>query len=121
MPGGADSLVHTRRCLERAALDIDDPPIALLDLDLRIAFPSLEWAVIRNAVQEFAPGLSQWTAWCHLGGNDVQLPCGDWIQCNRGAEQRDRHGLVYCALALATCAEAARRAVEAEGGWVWDV
>ena len=93
---------------------------AILDLDLRNAFPSLEWPAVRAAVDEWAPELPRWTSWCHQGAVGIQLPSGDWVECDRGAEQGDPLGPVYCALTLLRCADAGRRAVEARGGWVWD-
>ena len=63
LPGGADTLVHLRRCLERAAGGSALPAIAGLDLDLRNAFPSLEWPAVRSGVHEWAPELDRWTAW----------------------------------------------------------
>ena len=120
MPGGADTLVHLRRCMEQAAGRGELPAAAVLDLDLRNAFPSLEWPAVRAAVRAHAPELEQWTAWCHGGPVDIQLPSGEWTACDRGAEQGDPLGPVYCALTLLGCAAAGRAAVEALGGWVWD-
>ena len=119
LPGGADALIHLRRCLEQAADRVEDAAV-MLDLNLRNAFPSLEWSAVREGVQIFAPEISQWTLWCHGDVVHIQLPCGKWISCDRGAEQGDPLGLAYCALALLHCAEAGRRAVEDLGGWVWD-
>ena len=120
LPGGADALVHLRRCLEQAAADAGSEAIALLDLDLRNAFPSLEWSAVRAAVGERAPELQPWTKWCHGAPSQIQLPCSEWIPCDRGAEQGDPLGPAYCGLVLLRCASAGRRAVEAAGGWVWD-
>ena len=120
MPGGADTLVHLRRCMEQAAGRGELPAAAVLDLDLRNAFPSLEWPAVRAAVRAHAPELEQWTAWCHGGPVDIQLPSGEWTVCDRGAEQGDPLGPVYCALTLLGCVAAGRAAVEALGGWVWD-
>ncbi len=50
----------------------------------------------------------------------VQLPAGQWVECDRGAEQGDPLGPAYCALTLLRCAMKARGAVEALGGWAWD-
>ena len=92
----------------------------MLDLALRNAFPSPEWAAVRAAVREHCPEISLWTEWCHGRSAQVLLPCGKWIACDRGAEQGDPLGPAYCALVLIRCAEAGRRAVEELGGWVWD-
>ena len=60
IPGGADVLVHFRSNLEAALLLDDSPAIAVLDLDLRNAFPSFEWDSIREAVGEYLPALLPW-------------------------------------------------------------
>ena len=119
LPGGANALVHLRRCLELAAHDIDEA-VVVLDLDLRNAFPSLEWPAVRAAVRDLAPEASAWIHWCQGEAVHVQLPCGKWMRCDRGAEQGDPLGPAYCALTLIRCAQAGRAAVEAVGGWVWD-
>ena len=119
MPNGADVLVHLRRCLEFVS-DRSDMPFVALDLDLRNAFPSLEWPSIRRAIEEHFPSLSAWTSWCHRGDSQVLLPSGEWYSCDRGAEQGDPLGPVYCAAVLIRVAAQARAAVESEGGWVWD-
>ena len=117
--GGCDVLVHLRRCLEHV-LAASDEAFVILDLDLRNAFPSLEWSAIRAAVSEHAPDLLPWTSWCHQSASRVLLPNGTWFECNRGAEQGDPLGPVYCALTLLGVASAARDAVVARGGWSWD-
>ena len=119
LPGGADALVLLRRQLEAVA-GIGDEAVAILDLDLRNAFPSFEWPAIRAAVGKWMPQLSDWTAWCHQKPGRIQLPCGEWTECDRGAEQGDPLGPLYCALVLLDCAEEGRAAVEAFGSWSWD-
>ena len=119
LPGGADALVHLRRCLEQAAHGIGDAMV-MLDLDLRNAFPSLEWPSVRAAVRDLAPELGAWTEWCHGEAAHLRLPCGQWTTCDRGAEQGDPLGPAYCGLVLIGCAEAGRQAVEARGGEMWD-
>ena len=119
LPGGAEALIHLRRCLEQAAAGVDDAAV-VSDLDLRNAFPSLEWPAVRAAVRDLAPEAGAWTNWCHGEATHVQLPCGKWIVCDRGAEQGDPWGPAYCGLVFIRCAEAGRRAVEELGGWVWD-
>ena len=58
-------LVHVRRCMEAS---VPRGEIAvLMDLDLRNAFPSFEWSAVRRAVDQHAPTLAGWTAWCHGG------------------------------------------------------
>ena len=65
LPGGADALVHMRRCLEQSAGCSEGEAAAVLDLDLRNAFPSMEWPAVRAAVRDLAPELDAWTTWCH--------------------------------------------------------
>ena len=59
VPGGAEVLVHTRRTLEEVLSAGSHEPLAVLDLDLRNAFPSLEWDAIREVVCTHAPGCSR--------------------------------------------------------------
>ena len=120
LPGGADALVHLQRNIEQTMAEGDGEALALLDLDLRNAFPSLEWDAIEAALAEHAPELGPWTRWCHSTPARVLLPSGAWVECDRGAEQGDPLGPVFCGLILLRCAGAARAAVEAAGGWVWD-
>ena len=91
MPGGSDVLIHLRRCLE-AQLEVSEEASVVLDLDLRNAFPSLEWGAIEVAVAADCPDLSKWTAWCHQAHSDILLPQGTWMKCNRGSEQGDPLG-----------------------------
>ena len=60
------------------------------------------------------------TRWCHQQQGQIRLPDGSWASCDRGAEQGDPLGPVYCALALLRVAREAREAVEATGAWCWD-
>ena len=56
VPGGAEALVHFRGLLEAALREEGlGHSIAVLDLDLVNAFPSLEWDSIRAAVDEAVP------------------------------------------------------------------
>ena len=57
IPGGADALVHFRSVFEDVLQADSGPALAVLDLDLRNAFPSFEWDAIHEAVKEFAPSL----------------------------------------------------------------
>ena len=119
LPGGAEALIHLRRNLEEAAADSPEA-VVILDLDLRNAFPSLEWASIREAVDRWAPALGPWTTWSHASEGRILLPCGTWIEADRGAEQGDPLGPLYCALTLLDCASAGRAACRAAGYWCWD-
>ena len=119
VPGGCDVLVHLRRNLE-AVVSGSEVPLVHLDLDLRNAFPSLEWEATRTAVDKHFPSLSNWTRWCHQAASRVLLPDGTWHHVDRGAEQGDPLGPVYCGAVLLDVAAAARQAVISAGGWVWD-
>ena len=121
LPGGADALVHFRRCLEQAAGGIHAEAVAILDLDLRNAFPSIEWQAVRSAVQELAPELGPWTRWCHGAPAQVQLPCGQWISCDRGAEQGDPLGPAYCGLVLADVLAQVRQDLGAAADQILDM
>ena len=119
MPGGCEVLIHARRCLDRILASLDDPYV-MLDLDLRNAFPSLEWSEIRAAVEERMPSLGPWTSWCHSRAARVQLPDGSWHVCDRGAEQGDPLGPIYCALTLLIVSEKALAAAKSDGSDAWD-
>ena len=118
-PGGAEALIHLRQNLEHAAAESNDC-VVILDLDFRNAFPSFEWAAVRQAVDRWMPLLSPWTHWCHRSAGRVCLPCGTWTSVDRGAEQGDPLGPLYCALTLLDCAAAARAACKRAGFWCWD-
>ena len=49
-----------------------DEELAVLDLDLRNTFPSLEWDSIEESVAEHTPSLGAWTRWCHAEPAQVQ-------------------------------------------------
>ena len=102
VPGGAEALIHFRTCLEDSLRTDDGPALAILDLDLRNAFPSLEWPSIRAGVEEFMPGISGWTRWCHSSKVFVELPCGTRVWKDRGAEQGDPLGAIYCGVTIAS-------------------
>ena len=120
LPGGADVLVHARRCLEAAA-ESSSSAVAVLDLDLRNAFPSFEWSAVREAVHREFPALDAWTAWTHQAPARICLPTGTWIECDRGAEQGDPLGPVYCCLVLLHVAEATAASVLDSGSWCTDL
>ena len=104
LPGGADLLIHTRAVIE-AALEDD---MALVDLDMENAFPSVTWAAIDSAVAELAPALLPWTRWCHRGPVRVWLPSGQAYYVDRGIEQGDPLGPAYCGLVMGRIARDAR-------------
>ena len=91
-----------------------------MDLDLWNAFPSLEWDAIREAVTADLPALLPWSLWCQQATTEVRLPAGEWISCDRGAEQGDPLGPLFCAVVLRRAAKRARDAVASAGFWVWE-
>ena len=119
VPGGCEVLIHARRCLDSILASSADAYV-MLDLDLRNAFPSLEWSAIRAAVAEHMPSLAPWTSWCHGRAASVQLPDGSWHTCDRGAEQGDPLGPVYCALTLLAVSRKAMAAATADSSAAWD-
>ena len=77
LPGGADVLIHTRLVLERLCREGKvDNVMAMLDIDFKNAFPSIEWDSIREAVDILLPKLSIWCAWCHEAPMNMQLHSG---------------------------------------------
>ena len=75
---------------------------------------------MRRAVDAECPALGAWTAWCHGAPAAIQLPTGSWVDCDRGAEQGDPLGPVYCGLVLLEAARSACAVVRSQGGWAWD-
>ena len=120
-PGGAEALVHARDTVEKHIAGVAGENVVVIDVDLRNAFPSLEWAPIRDAIAEAVPGVAKWTCWVQSASANVHLPGGDTYSIDRGAEQGDPLGGLYCAAVLARVAAHASEAVRAAGGWVWDV
>ena len=110
LPGGADTLIHARRILESVGDSDEDAATIMLDLDLRNAFPSLEWGAIRRALASHCPELLDWVRWTHQAESQIQLPDDSWIGVNRGAEQGDPLGPVFCGLVLIDVARAAELA-----------
>ena len=100
VPGGADALIHFRVEVEKA-LQHSKKAMAVIDVDLKNAFPSFEWDSIRQAVIKRCPKLLAWTEWCHVEPASVYLPSGAKLFVDRGAEQCDPLASVYCALVLA--------------------
>ena len=100
-PGGAETLIHFRLILEKIFRSgTVNEAMALVDIDLQNAFPSLEWDAIREAIMSDLPQLSQWCKWCHASSSAVYLPSGGTVECDRGAEQGDPLGPVFCAVVL---------------------
>lgn len=60
-PGGVDVLVHFRIVLEKIARAGSlEEVMAILDIDFKNMFPSIEWIAIRDAIAELLPQLSKW-------------------------------------------------------------
>ena len=117
---GAEILIHARTLIERNLAATVDEPVAVIDVDLRNAFPTLEWRAIREAVAGVVPGVGPWTEWLHQTPGTVHLASGEAVEIDRGAEQGDPLGGLYCAAVLAPVAGTAAAAVGDTGGWVWD-
>jgi len=100
MPCGTDALVHFRATLEEALRADDNEALAVLDLDLRNAFPSLEWDAIRASVARHMPSLLPWITWSHGQPSPVHLPSGGVKWVDRGAEQGDPLGSILCGLVV---------------------
>lgn len=115
IPGGADALIHFRVGVESFLKQHSTDPVAIIDVDFSNAFPSLEWESIRGAIREELPDLLSWTTWCHRSAVQVILPCGRIIEIDRGAEQGDPLGPIYCAAVLAKVARRLRERCQAEG------
>ena len=62
IPGGLDVVVAFRLTAERV-LSGREQRTAVVDIDLKNAFPSFEWAAIRGACATHFPGLSAWLDW----------------------------------------------------------
>ena len=114
MPGGAEALIHLRAVAEELLASKGEQVVAVLDLDFRNAFPSLEWPSIRSSVAAHFPQLLPWTEWCQSEPAPVLLPSGQVIRIDRGAEQGDPLGSLYCAVVLADVVERARGTVQRE-------
>ena len=120
VPGGADALIHFRVELEKV-LHLSAKAMAVIDVDLKNAFPSFEWDSIRQAVLKHCPKLLAWTEWCHVKAALVHLPSGAKLCVDRGAEQGDPLGSVYCALVLADALEIVRERLRAKGVDIFDL
>ena len=111
LPGGAEVLVHLRSVVESALQRGDCTPVAVLDVDFKNAFPSFEWDSIRRSMAKHFPEILPWTSWCHSEPGLVYLPSGGTVRIDRGAEQGDPLGSLYCAVVMADVAEATRHAM----------
>ena len=80
-------MVHFRGVLEECLQKGDGLVVACLDVDLKNAFPSLEWDSIREAVERNLPELRAWTQWAHKEAALVHLPGGGTLPVDKGAEQ----------------------------------
>ena len=93
----------------------------MIDVDFKNAFPSIEWVAIREAIKDSLPELSDWCCWCHETPSRIMLPCGAIRVCDRGAEQGDPLGPIYCAVVLGHVMEKARLPLEGDGITLSDV
>ena len=121
-PGGVDVLVHFRIVLEKIArAGSIGEVLAILDINFKNMFPSIERKSIREAIAELLPQLSKWCSWCHRRSSSVRLPSGATVLCDRGAEQGDPLGPVYCAAVLSIVLNRARLRLENDGISIADV
>ena len=114
IPGGTDVLVHFRGVLEELLQENSDLVLAVLDLDLQNAFPSFEWDSIQAAVKKFMPKLLGWTRWVQKEPATAHLPSGEKLAVDRGAEQGDPLGSLYCGLVVAMVMEHTRKRLDEE-------
>ena len=112
IPNGTEILIHFRSIAE-ALLKGAGPVMACIDIDFENCYPTLEWDSIREAVARDVPSLLPWVTWCHAAPVPVYLPSGEVRMLDRGAEQGDPLGNVFCALVLAGVARRARETVVA--------
>ena len=68
----------------------------------------MSWAAIREGLSAYLPEFLPWTTWCHWQPVPVTLPSGDVAFSDRGAEQGDLIGPMYCAVVLAMVVHRAR-------------
>ena len=61
-----------------------------------------------------ASKLLAWTDWCHMEGASVYLPSGVELRVNRGGEQGDPLGPVYCLPIIADIFEVVRERLHAK-------
>ena len=100
VPGGTEGLIHFRTSIEQH-ISRSSPVLAMIDVDFQNAFPSVEWDSIRSVVGKQFPAVSGWARWCHASESQIILPSGARVQSDRGVEQGDPLGPVYCALVIA--------------------
>ena len=101
-------LVSFQLVAERALRE-SDQRIAVIDVDLRNAFPSLEWASIRKAVEHQFGSLKPWVNWSHQTPSRVHLPAGDVVEVDRGVEQGDPLGGILAAATIHAVMEDVRQ------------
>ena len=119
VPGGAEALIHFRTLLEQA-LGEHGSAMCMIDVDFQNAFPSFEWDAIRKAADTQLPEISAWTRWCHASASQITLPCGEQLSVDRGIEQGDPFGPIYCALCIAEIMSRTRTRLEREGVHFFD-
>jgi hypothetical protein len=108
MPGGAEALVHWRDTLEELALSGQVEALVAFDLDLQNMFGSVEWPCIREAMNGHFQAAAAWTEWAHQQPAVIQLPSGEEVAQDRGAEQGDPFGSAQASLALGDKVKVAR-------------
>ena len=124
MPGGAEPLIHVRRCFREALTQ--DASLGIwceVDVDVVNAFPSMEWSAVDSAIREEVPQLAHWSEWCHRE-SPIILPDGSEHVADRGAEQGDPEASVQCGAVIAVARQRGRasrmQAVEPGPSYVFD-
>ena len=65
MPGACEACVHWRSTVETLAHADQLPPVVIFDLDLANMFGTLEWPIIRDAIDKHFQEASKWLNWEH--------------------------------------------------------
>ena len=112
IPRGTEVLIHFRNTSRKLVISCAGKVLVELDIDFANAYPSLEWDSLREAVREHLPDLLPWTEWCHEEPVPVTLPSGEIRLLDRGAEQGDPLGNLYCALVLGGVSMRTRQQVQ---------
>eukprot|EP00973_Karenia_brevis_P084403 11713623-Karenia_brevis.AAC.1 len=74
-------------------------------------YGSIEWPCIRAAIHQHFACAEEWTVWAHGEASVVQLPGGEALSVDRGAEQGDPFAPLQASLALGEQVLAAREAL----------
>ncbi len=98
MPGGCEALIHARATVEHMAQQGQLGAIAIVDVDLVNCFGMFEWPATLAAVDELLPEISPWVRLCTAQPDQVRLPCGAWVERDRGTGQGEPEGPLKAAI-----------------------